>query len=412
MIPRLTALALLAVMLGCAAGPRAAPDGTEGPARTTADAKRELLAAMERELEPLQTQPVSAPQARFTGTVEAAAPLVIEDETDFTLVDIPIGTRAPIKCFVYRDSIDVGQSLQAMIGALGEDLQIEAVRPTEIAAAGDRPALFMELDYTSDLGNGARAAGQVKLIAAPDDDLPLVCFHDEVGYGRTFRRITRAFAASIAPAGAAPKFAEIQVFQVNERPVGFEQRRIWDAEQGQTIIETTAVLLMPKSKKEFAFQDTVSTVVSDAKGRISQYAYAKAINGELTVQATMERQQGNTYAVQGTREGKEFRASFQSKDPRGLPSDVMIHREVKGELLRGRKPQLVFEQYQPSTEPTALREVKYRKTDTTARGVTLEMDGTTLAAELDEHGTVEHLDMPLGNGGTMRIDRVLAQGTP
>jgi len=409
---RSTLLSLCLFGLGCAStqGTAAATAVREAP--VPADARRELLAALEREQEPLPVRPLEAPQGRFTARVEAAGDPVFEDDQDFTVVDLPIGTETAIKCFIYRDSIDVGQSLQAMIGELSSSLRVEALRPVEIVAAGDRPAVFLELDYTTEAPGGQRAAGQVKILAAPHDDLPLVCFHDELGFRRTFRRITQALAASLEPFGKTPRFNELQVFKINGLPVGFEQRRVWEVEQDQTIVETATVLMMPRSRTELTFQDNVSTAVSDAAGRLSQYVFAKAVNGELVLQATLERQRGNTYSVQGTQGGKEFSATLTSKDKAGLASELLIQREVKDALLGGQKAELSFETYRPATQVTALQTVHYRRIADRARGVSVQLEDVTMEGEVDEHGAMERMDLPLGQGARMVMDRVLAQGTP
>ncbi len=407
---RLLLSALLAV--ACATTPRPTESTAVQTPPPPADARRELLAALERELQPLPTRALQGPEGRFSAQVESAGAAVLEDEQDFTVVDLPIGTEAAIKCFLYRDSIDVGQSLQAMIQQLSSELQVEALRPVEIIAAGDRPAIFMELDYTTPTPDGQRAAGQVKILASPHDDLPLVCFHDELGYRRTFRRITQGFAASLQPSGNRPRVSELQVFKVRELPVGFEQRRIWEAEHGQTIVEITAVLLIPRSRTEFAFQDNVSTEISDAGGRINQYVYAKAVDGQLVLQATLERKSGNVYSVHGTRDGKPFEGSLKSRDKAGLASELLNQKEVASALLGGLKPALSFEIYSPGIHPTALQKVHYRKTPASPRSISIQLDDVTMEGELNPDGSVVRMDVPLGQGATMTQSRILAQGTP
>lgn len=409
-----------ACLASCASAPQArSPSGAgaaekQAPAEVTspAEARRQLLAALEREREPMPQQKVADAEGRFAGATEAVGRPVLEEAEAFTTVEIPIGTGAEISCFLYRDSIDAGVSLQRIISALGETVTLEALRPVEIAAAGARPALFLELDYTTPTEDGRTAAGQVKLMAAPDDDLPLICLHDELGYRRTFRRVAQGFAASLQPRGEQPRFTELHVFRVNDLPVGFEQRRIWELEQGQTVVENTAVLMMPRSRNALVFQDTSSTQVSDKGQRVTQYSYARARDGQLLVHATLERQQGNTYRARGTHQGKEFSATLTTEDTQGLLSEVAIQRELKRRLLSGETPQLSFQTYAPADAPEAWRTIAYRKAPGGERAVTLVSGTMEARGELDEHGAVERVQMPVGGDATMTMERALAQGTP
>lgn len=157
--------------------------------------------------------------------------------------------------------------------------------------------------------------------------------------------------------------------------------------------------------------DSLTTVRSDVRHRIREYAFSKRVNGEQVLEASLVRGDANVYAAHGSKNGTPFQTSLQTVHSAGLPSDLLIRRGLKA-LRHGKRAEFAYETYMPSTSHTSFRELKYCKTDAGERTVAFEIEGRTLHGELDDHGGVAWMAFQHPKGGTMRIERIYVRGTP
>lgn len=420
---RLRTTLLLGLLTGCAttasssqkAAPAAgAPETASAPASTgpaVASAGEDVKALAARELPPLTLQQVSAPDGSFTAEVEAAAEPTFQEQEGVLVLSVPLGTRSPLTCFVYAEPLDAGGALYRLMRMAGQHTELQLVRTTDVRLIGDSPAVYAEAWYSVDTPKG-RAAGQAKMMVHTDDRVPLVCTHDELGYSETFARMTRGLAASIKSAAEPPRparYASFDVLRVQGRPVGFERRVMHEASGGSRLTEVETSLFFPRSARELTVQDTVSTELADKDGRLVARDYARATNGELDIQMSLEQVQGREYRYEGKHGGKDVSGTFTA--PEELLSEPGAARVVREQLLPGKKKELTIQIYSPSANPAGSIAQVLRKEDG-EREVSAEMGPLKVRLTVDALGLAQKVVVPLGNTGELVQERVSVSGTP
>ncbi|PTL79747.1 hypothetical protein DAT35_33655 [Vitiosangium sp. GDMCC 1.1324] len=371
----------------------------------------DLKALVARELAPLTKQQVSAPDGSFTAEVEAAAAPTFQEQQGVLVLSVPIGTRSPLTCFVYQEPLDAGGAIYRLVQMAGQRTELQLVRPTDMRLIGDSPAVYAEAQYLVDTPQG-KAAGQVKMMVYTHEQVPLVCTHDELGYLESFKRMTSGLASSLKSAADKPqaaRYSEFSVMRVKGHPVGFEKRVVRDAAGGSRLTEVETSFFFPRSAQELMVQDIVSTELADKDGKLVARDYARATNGELDIQMSLEQVKGREYHYEGKHSGKELSGNFTA--PEDLASEPGIARVVREQLLPGKKKELTIQIYSPSASPTAPLAQVLRK-EAGEREVSAEVGSIKASLTVDARGLVEKLVMPLKDDLRVEQERVSVSGAP
>ncbi len=424
---RLRTTLLLGLLTGCATtassrsepptdGPSATParsESSEAPAPASPSAQKvDLEALAAREVPPLSKQQVSAPDGSFTGEVEASAAPSFQQQQGLLILSVPVGTRSPVTCFVYSEPLDAGGAIYRMLEMAGQHTDIQLARTTDVRLVADTPTVYAEARYLVDTPRG-KAAGLAKLMVHTHEQVPLVCSHDELGYSESFKRITSGLASSLKSAGEtkpAPRYSEFHVIRVQGHPVGFEKRTVRDAAGGSKLTEVEMSLFFPRSPREMMVQDTVSTELSDKEGRLVARDYARATNGELDIQMSLEQVKGREYRYEGKHSGKDLNGTFTASQE--LVTDPGTARLLREQLVPGKKKELTLQAYSPSANPVAPLLQVWRKESPEGREVTVETGPVKATLTVDAQGMVEKAVMPVGNDLEMVQERVSVSGSP
>lgn len=386
--------------------------GAAQPPQQQAPQQFDLQAQVARELPaPLPKRPVMAPDGHFRTQVEAAGEVKVEPREGVTSVIIPLGTDSPVQCYVYREAVDAGARVNAVVQAVAKELQLKLVRPMDLQVVRGAPAMFFEVVYTAQTEAGT-AAGQVKMMMHADNAAPVLCMHDELGYAKSFQRVATDFARSLETAEppTAPRFNDVQAVRINDIPVGFEWRALYDADEGATMTETITAMFMPRSATDLLVQDTTVRELTDKGGQLQRLQYAKLENGEPQLQVGLTREKKG-YAYEGEQDGKPLKGTFAAPKG-GLLTETTSAPRVKKDLLEGTQKQLTFHHYSPGVNPAGPIPVVYAKVEGGApRAVNITFSQMTLQAVLDANGFLEKGTLPLG-GATMVQQRLEASGTP
>jgi hypothetical protein len=414
---RLRTTLLLGLLTGCAtpastSKPEANPQPSAAPAPAPAPApKPDLKALSARELSPLPLQRVSAPEGSFTGEVEGTAAPTFQQQEGFVILSVPLGTRSPLTCFIYSEPIDAGGALSQLLGTVGQHTDLQLVRTTDMRLLNDTPTVYAEAQYLVNVPQG-KALGLAKIMVHPNDQVPLVCTHDELGYTESFKRVTSGLAASLQPAGekkAAPRYSEFHVIRVQGHPVGFERRTVSVVAGGSRMTEVDSSLFVPRSARELMTRDSLSTELADKEGRLVARDFVRATNGQLDLQMTLEHVQGREYRYEGKQEDKRLNGTFTASQE--LATEAGTARVLREQLLPGKKKELTLLTYSPASNPTAPVSQVWRKESPEGREVTLELDSTKATLTLDAQGLVEKAVVPMGELELVQ-ERMSVSGTP
>jgi len=419
---RLRTTLLLGLLTGCAttsaskpeatpaeaAAPASAPDAEAAPAPAQ---KPDLKAMAARELPPLPKQKVAAPDGSFTGEVEGAGAPSFQRQEGFLILSVPLGTKGPLTCFVYAEPLDAGGALTRLLGMVGQHTEVQLARTTDVRLVNEAPTVYAEAQYLVNVPQG-KAAGQAKLMVHTHEQVPLVCTHDELGYMESFKRVTSGLASSLKAAGEpkpAPRYAEFHVIRIQGHPVGFERRTMNGGAGGSTVTEVETSLFLPRSAKELLTQDTVSKELADKEGRLVGRDYARATNGELDIQMSLEQVKGREYHYEGTHSGKSLKGEFTATQD--LATEPGSARVVREQLLPGKKKELTMQSYSPAANPAAPVPQVWRRESSEGREVTVEMGPVKATLTVDARGMVEKAVVPMGSLEMVQ-ERVSVSGTP
>ncbi|MFP2956701.1 hypothetical protein ACLEPN_02425 [Myxococcus sp. 1LA] len=87
-----------------------------------------------RELAPLPKQRVTSKEGIFTAEVEAVAAPKLTRHEGSTRLEIPLGTEAPLSCFVYERPIDAAGAVLAVAKAVQghKGVTVRSLMPTDV----------------------------------------------------------------------------------------------------------------------------------------------------------------------------------------------------------------------------------------------------------------------------------------
>ncbi len=397
---------------GAATGssPATQPTGASSAQSDPQSKPFDLDAYYKRELAPLAKKPFSF--QKLSGESEASdAAKVIETDGSFRLT-IPIGTKAPLECFVYKQEVDPAGSLIAVAREVKKSLDVRLLKMADVSLVGDYPVVFLEEQYLSPSDKG-QAAGELKTMFYDHPATPMLCMHDEVGYNASFQRVTKGLAASLKVAGVevtAPKLLEVYVDKIADQPAGFSRHVVLVGKNGNLVSTSKASTFIQRSARDLASGDSITTEVSDKDGRLVEAAYAEAQGGEIAQEMQLKKVGPQEYTFKGKHGGKEVSGKFKTKGKRGLTGDKALTAAVLGELLSGKSAEMKMEEYHPGLNPEAPVEVGYKLESKEQRRIKISVGQMEMLATADDKGLMQKLEIPIGPVKMIR-ERVLVRGS-
>jgi hypothetical protein len=361
-----------------------------------------------RELAPLAKKPVS--DGPFSGAVESVSAPVVRHVGATRQIDVPIGAGIDIECFVYPKPIDAGGQLLALMKSLPKRIEVKLVAPTDVVVVGEYAVLFVEAAYRAKTPRGL-VVGGLKLGVYPHPTTPMLCFHDEVGYHRTFERIVTGFAGSLAVAGAEPqtsRYVDIDVDRLGGNVVGLTRFELVDGDGGTRVAQSISTEFLPRSPSELTVTDSVRTEVWAKDGRVEKASYVEAESGEISEQIVLTSTGARRYAYDGLHQGKKISGALETKRPTGFLTADRACAARKKLLAKG--GELRIEDYEPGVDPTAPTETLYRRISGADRTISAELGNLRVVETLDAEGRTERTEMPMGPT-KYTSDRVFVRGS-
>lgn len=405
-------VAVLVAVGGCArakqgASPAAAPSAGASP---SGDFDAEAL--YKRELDPLSKKPIQF--ETLSGEAEIKGELATKSHDNSVQLTIPVGTEAPVECFVYKEAVDPGGTLFKFTHEVGKSVDIKLFKVADVSLVGDYPAVYLEAQYLAKTPQG-QALGELKTMFFQHPVSPMLCVHDELGYNESFRRMTKTLAASLKISNMEihpSKSVQVFVDKLSGHPAGFSSHVVLSDKTGKLTYVSRSTSFMPRSQSDLAISDTASTEVWDSDGKLLEAAYADSEGGELTVSVSLKKIGPQEYSYKGQHGGKPVAGKFKTKSKRGLATDKITSGVVATELLTGKAREVKMEQYHASINPTAPIEVLFKTESKEERRIKVMMGSVEAMATADDKGRLEKMEIPVGGGNSMSQERVLVRGAP
>jgi hypothetical protein len=370
----------------------------------------------EREAGALPSQLVRAPDGRWTASVPGLAPpdVVTIEGRRVVFVDTPIGSRTPVYCQVYDEELEIAGTIHQLLGMALQDRQVDSMVPWAVTIDNGHPAAWLEVFYTVDRPGNGKAGGLLKLAISAREDHPILCFHEEVGYKESFRRVVQEFFRSFEPSqrAAEPNYLDVMIRYLDDVPIGFKKSVSIEEKEldGYQRWITHAMLMAPVGDAKLQLKDDLEIAILDTTGHVAFGRWTTVLDGKLMLDLELERVEGNLYRYAGQLRGEPRNGEFRTMDPQGLSGAPLTARTLATHLARSSGFSLEREEYVPAMDPAApYRVIYYHHAEDSPGLVRLQIGDVEILRVVDEHGMLqeERLRLP---GYRFRVHRELRQG--
>jgi len=365
-----------------------------------------------REIDPLPKHAVHTPN--LTGSVEAAAdPTIDATDNKSTHITVPLGAPVePMQCFVLSDEINPAGQITNLARSITSKptLALVAVRMTDVAVAREHATIFVDIEYTTKEG-GESHVGVAKVAVYAHQTMPLLCFHDQVGYHQTFERIVMGLANTMTLTGRelpSPRFVEIEVDKLEGHFVGFTRDEVADAEKGSKHYLSESTMLLSRSPTDFIASDSARFEVWEPNGHVGVISYAEVESGEMSEQLVLKRTSARDYAYEGTHAGKKISGKLTTHGAHGFESDMLVDPKIKKVALSG--GDLSIETYHPDLDPTAPMYALFHAPSKADGTVTMSLGKLQVTGKVDAQGRLVGAETVVGPL-KFTSERVLVRGS-
>lgn len=372
----------------------------------------------EREAGALPSQLVGAPDGRWTASMPGLAPpdIVTIEGRPVVFVDTAIGSSTPVYCQVYDEELETAGTIHQLLGMALQDRQVDSMVPWAVTIDNGHPAAWLEVFYTVDRPGKGKAGGLLKLAISAREDHPILCFHDEVGYKESFRRVAQEFFRSFEPSqrAAEPNYLDVMIRYEDDVPIGFKKSVSTEEKEldGYQRWMTHAMLMAVTGHAKLQLKDDREILILDTTRHVAFGRWTSVLDGELMLDLELERIEGNLYRYAGQLQGVPRTGEFRTMDPQGLSGAPLTARTLATHLAQSNGFSFVQEEYVPAADPTAPYRVIYSHHAEDSPGlVRLTIGDVEVRRVVDEHGMLqeERLQLP---GHRFRVRRGLRKGKP
>jgi len=175
------------------------------------------------------------------------------------------------------------------------------------------------------------------------------CFHDELGYNKTFIKVVSSFAQSDFVRDFKKKYSnyhekQIDLIYLNGIAVGFFENYEFEDDEANRNLITISSLIIPRSDSDLVGLGTVTNISVDKySGEVKSEGHYSYMNNEVNHELQLTRMDGRKYRIKGVFSGKEVDNIFETKAP--LMSSSFL---IKDFLKRNNdNASISFEEYSP-----------------------------------------------------------------
>lgn len=393
---------LAGVLAGCSGSKSA-----EKPSTETMD----IAAAKAREHDPMQARSFRTDDGAFEGTIEATGAVTLSDPSnEMTVLTAPMDGESPVICQLWRKPLDLAATMRALLNAVGARVQVEAVSVSSVGASRDNATLGVLAQYTIPV-SGGRAAGHLKMLGWSGRAHGLVCLHDQIGFEKTFPRVTGAMLESLKFAKAEPpvRYVEVHAVRANGQLVGFERVQILEGSQGEAIYTSSNASLFNKTKSDIVSDDMVLVEIAPRDGSVDSAVMIHSESAVVSARLDLKQAEGPRYRVTGTHNGKDIDRELKFGEARGLTSTAQLAK-LKSDIAEDRAGPVTIPLWDPSVSPTQPVMIALSK-GTAPHTIKRALKDHEVTETLDERGFPTASTITIGDL-TISTERVHVRGTP
>jgi hypothetical protein len=276
-------------------------------------------------------------------TVLSTGPLKIANEDDNAIVvNVPIGAEADAICVYLKEPVSPGTILMNILSGIKENEEIGqyGVKELKSGVMGNVPYFYMLTEYVTK----EKLYGQLKTSVFSSLNITYYCQHDELGYKKSFQDVVESIGTSeyvkkVVEESIDFEKKEIDLFYVNDRPVGFLESYLFEPDENEKNLYTHSNMVVLRSPVDMRVLEEINDVYYDResgellKGSFNSYdndvpQHSLEWNKEMDSEKS-------SYVVVGTIAGKEFKKEFQDGD--AVVSADFIMDRIQKELSSSKK---------------------------------------------------------------------------
>lgn len=402
-----------ATLSACAG--KGAPGTAEAPSDASAkgaskeNAEIDLAGLLAREATGLSTQHVTGDQGAWSADVLGSGAAQGEVKEGSIVVEVPIGAEDTMTCQTFTEAVDAGGTLHSVLASAAESVKFVSLAATGVKVVGRAPAVFLEGEYRADTADG-KAAGLYKVAFYANEELSLLCRHDELGYKKTFARAAESFFKSFTRKGVTeqkPLWLDVSKTSVDGKDLSFSVTRVLPGDAKGELHYENLETSFSASAENLKLEDTVSSINLDARGKLKNGVWVVAQGGELRLKITVSAEK-DKLSYEGTVAGKPVKGELsQANFATVLDPAIMLKKQLKS----GKPFKQTLHEYHPSLNPTGLVAVTYsHDAGQEARVVDVSVGELKATVKVDPSGMPESGFMPAGDKKLV-ISREYVEGT-
>ena len=404
---------LICLTTACVPKQQKATDGSNPPSSRSAagSAKPVDLAVLRaRETDGLGEMPVVAGDGKWRGALlSKAKPTVERQKNEIYEVKADIGAQTSMECTVFPSDLNAGLWLSAVLNEARKSVQMLNVETKGIEVIGNHVGMDVVGTYTTETKTG-KAIGEIKIFILSGSDRGFVCFHDELGYSKTFGASARSLAKSFELLHEPWQLEGIEInrAEIDERPVGFNQHYWVRMPNGVLLTMSRSLVTHQSAPGELATEDEIIIEGLGPDNRVVSAQYQSWTGTTQAYKLKLTHVEKGRFKYAGESHGKTIAGEVVTKDKKAMESSVMIEERTAEALKKKQKSKLKWEEYLPESDPTHFQTIEATVIPKERR-VEAHKDKTVSYQWVDEHGGTERTMMNLGRA-KLNIVRLVRKG--
>lgn len=324
---------------------------------------------------------------------------------------IPIGGQLPIECVLIEGNQSpsyISKNLFEKIKGNKEFAQVQ-IKKVSSGVLSKISYLFLETEYITN----EKQYGSMKSASLSSAGFVLTCFHDEVGYQKTFLKAVESLAASSVIQGFLTRISRytsrhINIIKINDNYVGVMENFVFETNENTVNYYSITNMLTPASSTELIAGESVDDVLIDKSTAFINAAkyYSYKNNNEEYLVDLKDVGQGK-YKIDGTHHGQKIDEAVDS------PSKIMHFEFIANKMFSDskfrNKSNFQFYEYL-ANDPLKAFESKITIKSFTQKllNFTYSSPHAIMDVEVD-HAGISLVKMKGGKDTTITIERVFAE---
>jgi hypothetical protein len=373
-----------------------------------------------REAAPGKTSEIRSPDGWFSVNVPAKLVGKVDQSDGSYSMALEMAPGILANCEVIKDGVDLAallsQTSTSTFGKLAElqgKVSNRAIERTDAGHIAGSPYLALDWLYGVETKEGLKV-GSLKQAGAIKGAHGVYCYHNDVGYSKSFETLTRAFVESLqVKDSAVPSvYEDVSVVRIGTSKIGVVSARVTRDGDDAYRVTMVSALAIPVAADTLRTQDTYSVQFALLDGAMINAKQVVASNGQLESSLDLLPLDDGGWQIKGQHMGKDIEGRLDaSPKPTTFVQQALARKALLGQPNPVGAENLEWQWV--TADPLRLTESRLKVVGPGGTGLfkARETVGTLQADTLIESATglTQQADIAMG-ANTMIAERVYARG--